>query len=188
MQDASFEQLRAERLILRRFAAEDAEALAAYRSDVEVARLQDWECPYPVGEASRFIASMATLAPGTPGTWFQFAVSVPPSPRLVGDVALHTPPSDARQAELGFTFARSHQGRGYAAEAVRTVVAYAFARLEMHRVSSRTDARNRRAQRLLERLSFRREGELREGVWFKDEWTTEILYAQLASEWRRPTA
>ena len=61
---------------------------------------------------------------------------------------------------------------------------YAFVELAMHRVISRTDARNLRAQRLLERLGFRREGELRESVWFKGAWATDVLYAQLESEWQ----
>ena len=184
MEDPSFQSFASTRLVIRRFASGDAEALASYRSDAEVARYQDWECPYPVSEAREFIASLHDLAPGTPGTWFQFAVSLAPSGPLIGDAALRTCRSDPRQAELGFTFAPAHQRRGYATEAVRAVVQYAFSQLKMHRVFSRTDARNLRAQRLLERLTFRREGELREGTWFKGAWATELLYAQLESEWR----
>ena len=183
MEDSSFEQLTTRRLVIRRFASGDADALAAYRSDAEVARYQDWQCPYPVSEARSFIASLHDLAPGTPGTWFQFAVGLASSGALIGDVAIRTSRADARQAELGFTLAAAHQGHGYATEAVRTVVQYAFAKLAMHRVFSRTDARNLRAQRLLERLGFRREGELRESTWFKGAWATDLLYAQLESEW-----
>jgi aminoglycoside 6'-N-acetyltransferase len=183
MQDPAFEPFASSRLVLRRFAPGDAEALAVYRSDPEVARYQDWECPYPVHEATKFIESLRDLAPGTPGTWFQFAVGLAASNALVGDVALRTLGAEPRQAELGFSFAPAQQGRGYATEAVRAVVDYAFGRLAMHRVFSRTDARNLRAQRLLERLAFRREGELRESVWFKGEWATDFLYAQLAAEW-----
>src|SRR5687767_166100 len=126
MEDPSFERLASKRLIIRRFASGDAEAFASYRSDADVARYQDWECPFPVDEARRFIARLHDLAPGTPGTWFQFAVSLPPpSDILIGDVALRTSLSDARRAELGFTFGATHQGQGYAAEAVRAVVQYA---------------------------------------------------------------
>lgn len=161
----------------------DADALASYRSELEVARYQDWECPYPVSEARQFIASLHQLAPGTPGTWFQFAVSLRSAGTLIGDVALRTSRSDAHLGEVGFTFAAAHQGQGYATEAVRVVTQYAFVELAMHRLCSLTDARNLRAQRLLERLGFRREGELRESVWFKGAWATDVLYAQLASEW-----
>jgi RimJ/RimL family protein N-acetyltransferase len=56
------------------------------------------------------------------------------------------------------------RGHGHATEAVRAVVQYAFTRLAMYRLCAQMDARNVRAQRLLERLSFRREGEFREAV------------------------
>jgi RimJ/RimL family protein N-acetyltransferase len=184
MEDPSFEQFTSRRLVIRRFAPDDAEALASYRSDPEVSRYQDWECPYPASEAKKFIAALHHLAPGTPGTWFQFAVALASSGTLIGDVALHTTWPDASQAELGFTFAATHQGQGYATEAVRAVVQYGFTKLAMHRMFSQTDARNLRAQRLLERLGFRREGEPRDNIWFKGAWATDLLYAQLESEWR----
>lgn len=176
MRDPSFERLTSARLVVRRFALDDAETFAAYRSDPAVARYQAWDCPYPVGEARRFIASLARAAPGTPGTWFQFAVSLAESGALVGDVALRTG-EDGREGEIGFTFAVVHQGRGYATEAVRTVVRYAFQRLAIQRLFSRTDARNAPAQRLLERLGFRREDELRESVWLEGAWATELVYS-----------
>ena len=183
MEDPSFERLTSSRLLIRRFTPADAEALASYRSDAGVARYQDWECPFPVEEARQFITGLHP-APGAPGTWFQFAVSLPTPATLIGDVALRTSRTDPRQAELGFTFATASQGQGYATEAVQAVVEYAFGHLAMHRVCSRTDVRNLRARRLLERAGFRLEGELRESTWFKGAWATDLLYAQLESEWR----
>ena len=184
MQDHSFEHFISRRLVIRRFASGDAESLASYRSDAEVARYQSWECPYPLSEARLFIAGLHDVAPGTPGTWFQFAVSLQSSGTLIGDVALRTRQADERQAELGFTFATVHQRQGFATEAVGAVVRYAFEKLAMHRIFSRTDVRNVGAQRLLERLGFRYEGELRESIWFKGAWATDLIYAQLESEWR----
>jgi RimJ/RimL family protein N-acetyltransferase len=182
VQDPSFALLATPRLVVRRFAGRDAKAFAAYRSEPDVARYQAWECPYPLVEAEKFVSSLEGLAPGTPGTWFQFAVGLAESGALVGDVALRTSRSDPRQAELGFTFASAHQRRGLAGEAVAAVLDYAFSRLAMSRVFSITDARNQPAQRLLERLAFRREIAFREPTWFKGAWASEVLYAKLASE------
>ena len=114
------------------------------------------------------------------------AVTLSSSGTLLGDVALRTGLDDVghTEAELGFTFASAHQGQGYATEAVRAVVQYAFQQLAVHRVFSRTDARNLRAQRLLERVGFRREGEFEDSTWFKGAWVTDMLYTQLDFEWR----
>jgi RimJ/RimL family protein N-acetyltransferase len=184
VEDASFDRLESARLHLRRFRADDAAAFAAYRSDPEVARLQGWNAPYSFEEAQRFVESLEGVSPGRPGAWFQFAVALRSNGALIGDCALRTSDIDHRQAELGFSFATPYQRRGYGSEAVSRVLQYAFTTLQMHRVFSIVDARNESAMRLLERASFRREGHFVEAAWFKGEWVSELLYAQLASERR----
>lgn len=182
MEDRAFPSIASERLRIRRFEPRDAAALAAYRSDPEVNRYQAFSS-CTLEQARRFIDSMRDLSPGRPGAWFQLAVALSDSDALIGDFGLRCRRSDPRQAELGFTFARAHQGRGYASEAVRRVLDYAFPTLDLHRVFALTDTRNDRAQRLLERAGFRQEGRLVEAVWFKGAWASELLYAILRREW-----
>ena len=183
MQDPRFERLVTPRLALRRFAAKDAEAFAAYRDDPDVARYQSWQLPYTVAEAKRFIDSQATASPGAPGRRFQFAVDLDASATLVGDCALCCLPHEPDQAELGFSFAKSGQGRGYASEAVAAILRYAFTTLSLRRVFACTAARNEAAQRLLERLGFRRDEHPGGAPWIRGEAGSEILYAQRRSEW-----
>jgi aminoglycoside 6'-N-acetyltransferase len=182
VEDHSFKQIETERLLVRRFHDGDAEALAAYRSAPEIARYQAWDAPYSIRSAEAFIASLHDLAPGTPGQWFQFAIGLVPGGALIGDVALRAGKSEPRQAELGCTFSPASHGQGYATEAFRCVVNYGFGSLAMHRIFSVTDVRNVAAQRVLERLGFRLEGEFRESTWFKGGWASERVYAKLRSE------
>ena len=181
LQDPSFLRLSSERVLIRRFEPADAIHLAAYRNDCEVARYQSWKYPCSVRDAEDFIASLRERAPGTPGAWFQFAVSLPAG-ALIGDVGLGIAADNTDQAELGFSFAQQYQGRGYAIESVGLVARYAFERLSIRRLFALTDSRNARAQRLLERLRFRREGAAREATWFRGEWVTDFLYAKLATD------
>ncbi len=183
VEDRGFQHLVSERLLIRRFRPEDARALATYRSDPEVARLQAWQAPYTQKAAAAFIASLETLWPGIPETWFQFAVGLRKGEPLIGDLGLRLC-DDPRQAEVGFTLAGSYQGKGYALEALRCLLRYVFEGLSLHRVFSYTDLRNERGQRLLQRAGFREEGRLMQASWFKGEWVSECVYAQLASEWR----
>ncbi len=53
----------------------------------------------------------------------------------------------------------------------------------MHRIYAETDDRNTPVHRLLERLGFRCEARLVEADWFKGEWTTVRIYAQLRREY-----
>lgn len=64
------------------------------------------------------------------------------------------------QREIGWTFAAWHWGRGYATEAARAVLAYAFGPLGLPRVYSQTSDSNIGSTRMMQRLGFTRRAEL----------------------------
>lgn len=184
MAHVDFTVLATERLVLRRFRPADLPAFVAYRSDPEVARYQSWSAPYPLATAEEALAGMVGSHPDTPGAWFQFAVALHGSGELIGDCGAHVLADDPRQVEIGFTFARANQGRGYATEAVRRLLDYLLLERGKHRVTAGCDDRNVRSAALLRRVGMRREGLTIESVWSKGEWTNDELYAVLAREWR----
>ena len=53
----------------------------------------------------------------------------------------------------------AHQGRGYAAEALRALIAHAFADLGVRRLAATVDVPNQASHRLVHRLGFTRVGE-----------------------------
>ena len=178
-----FSILESERLRLRRFTDSDLEPFLAYRNDPEVARYQSWDS-CTEREATAMIEGLKSQQPGTPGEWFQFAIECKKTGVLVGDCALKVE-GDGRQAELGITLRREHQGKGYASEAVSRLLDYAFGDLGLHRVFAITDQENDSSFALLERLGMRREGRFVQNVWFKGRWSSEYLYALLRDEWFR---
>ena len=127
-----------------------------------------------LADAEAFVREMESLHPGDPGEWFQFAVADPVIDELLGDVALCIDVNDVERVELGFTFAPAHQGKGYATEAVRGVIVYAFDRLEVGTVFAITDARNDTSIALLERIGMRRV--ITETARFKGQWCEEYTY------------
>ncbi|MBB5808253.1 aminoglycoside 6'-N-acetyltransferase [Saccharothrix ecbatanensis] len=172
-------RLTTERLVLRPFTAADAPAFAAYRSDPDVARYQGWSAPFPLAQAEEFVREVGAADPTAPG-WFQYAVEA--NGVLVGDVGVGVN-ENRMQADIGYTLATAHQGRGYAAEAVRRVLAHLFEERGLHRVAAECDARNERSARLLARLGFRQEGHRVRSTWAKGEWTDDLLFGLLATEW-----
>ncbi len=170
------------RLRLRRLNPGDLEALFAYRNDPEVARYQTFAARAR-DEIAEMIRLQADLQPGAPGTDFQFAVGLKADDILIGDVYFGVE-STGRQAEIGYTLAAEFQGHGYATEAVRGVLRFAFERIGLHRVTAGADPRNLPSLRLLERLGFRREGYSPESYWDGEAWTDDVRYAMLAREWR----
>ena len=187
MGDARFTQLESERLVLRRFRDSDLAPFVAYRNDPEVARYQSWDS-FDEQDARTFIREMESAQPGVPGEWFQFAIESKEAEVLVGDCALQVDGQEPYRAEMGFTLAREHQGKGFASEAVSRLLDYAFDVLGLHRVEAIADCRNKPSWTLLERVGLRQEGHFHQSVWFKGEWSDEYLYAVLKDEWLRMRA
>lgn len=177
-----FAGLETARLKLRRFINDDFAPLYAYRNDPDIARYQSWS-DFSEQEARDFIDAQKGLRPGVPGQWFQFAIEMKTTGVLIGDCGLKVDEHEPRQAEIGFTLAREHQGHGYAAEAVSCVLDYVFGVLGVHRVIAITDCENDASVALVERLGMRREGHFIQNVWFKGKWSDEYQYAILNTEW-----
>ena len=73
--------------------------------------------------------------------------------------------------------------QGFAVEALSCLLECLFMRLELHRVVADTDVENAAAWRLMEQLGLRREGHLKQSLWFKGRWADEYLYAMRREEW-----
>lgn len=185
MGEVKFSRIESERLLLRRFKDSDLAPFMAYRNDPEVAKYQGWDsCDQH--EAMAFIREMeSSTRPGVPGEWFQFAIESKETGALVGDCALRVDEHEPYRAEIGFTLARAHQGKGLASEAVSRLLDYAFDTLRLHRVEAIADCKNAPSVALLERLGMRREGHFIQHIWFKGRWADEYLYAVLRTEWLR---
>ena len=182
MNDSDLLPLHTPRLTLRRFTEVDVLPFLTYRNDPAVARYQSWESCDLV-EATEFIRSHQSLEAGVPGQWLQIAIVLKETNALIGDCALKVQAQDPRQAAIGVTLARQSQGRGFAIEALSCLLAVLFEGLKLHRVVADTDVENTASWTLLERLGLKREGHLRQSLWFKGRWADEYLYAILRAEW-----
>lgn len=179
---STFTVLTTPRLLIRRLCESDAPTLVAYRNDPEVMQFQSWS-PADEAQARESIAALAALEPGDPGG-FQFALELQQGNVHIGDLYLRPLEWDARQAEIGYTLARTYQGQGYAAEAVSTLLGYCFTVLKYHRVIAITACENRGSIKLLERLGLRREAHTLQSYSYRGIYKDEYQYAILANEWK----
>lgn len=171
-------EMMTERLILRRFQESDGEGLYGYLSDPETVKFEPYE-PFTREEAEREAKRRA----GDENFW---AVCLRDG-ALIGN--LYFARGDFDTWELGYVFHREYWGMGFAAESVKALLGHGFQKLETRRVVALCNPENKRSWKLLERLGFRREGHLRQNIFFfRDEagaprWQDTFEYGLLRTEW-----
>jgi RimJ/RimL family protein N-acetyltransferase len=151
--DTNIEPLVTERLVLRRSIPEDAEQIAAYRSDPDVQRYQGWG-RIDVEKIREEIREMGGRAPGSPG-WVQFTVEEREGGTLVGDVGMAPAEGEPGVIKIGYTIAPTFQGKGYATEAVRALVDFAFRVVGARVVRAYASAKNLPSIRVAENVGMR---------------------------------
>ena len=78
---------------------------------------------------------------------------------------------------LGYQVARTHEGQGLMAEALRAANAFVFGSMRLHRIMANYRPENERSARLLERLGFVREGLAKDYLFIDGAWRDHILTA-----------
>lgn len=98
---------------------------------------------------------------------------------LTGNIELDGIDARRGQAELGYWIRTDRCGRGYAVEAARAMLRYAFEVLLLHKVRADVAVGNHASSRVLEKLGFAQEGVLREdrpvGSAYVDHWRFGLL-------------
>jgi RimJ/RimL family protein N-acetyltransferase len=176
--------LRTERLELRLFTDDDLDALFDMQSDEAMTRYLYWG-PRTRDEVRADLERIKGLtAIDEESDGIRLAAVLPETGAVVGDIALWRTSRAHAQGEIGYVIHPAHHGHGYATEACEAMLQVGFEMLGLHRIVASADARNEASIRVMERLGMRREAYLREDELVKGEWTDEVIYAMLASEWR----
>ena len=147
-------QLETDRLVMRMWRIQDFEPYFQICSDPEVMRFLGGKT-LDRFEAWRHMAFMV-------GHWQllgygPFAIEEKATGEFVGRVGFLNP-EGWPAFELGWTLSRKFWGRGYASEAARRALAYAFAELEKDHVISLIDPQNANSIKVAERLGEKVEG------------------------------
>src|SRR5438874_1933500 len=119
------------RLVLREMEARDHDAISGYLSDPDVLLFQARMRPYSVEECWNRILFARKQIPKTPRGSFSLAVVLEQSDQTIGecDLTLLFGADDGKPtatATIGFMIQRDQWNRGYATEAARGLLGFAF--------------------------------------------------------------
>ncbi len=179
--DSPMPDLDGARLRLRRALPNDVPALFALHSDPHVMRY--WSTPAYTDIAQAQALFQRNDRGVTAGEFCYWVMVLRDDDRLIGNCTLFSINPANRRAETGYALRSDHWRKGYATEAMRLVLDYAFEHLLLHRIEADVDPRNSGSIRLLERLGFRREGLLRERWQVGGEITDSAIFGLLADDY-----
>jgi [ribosomal protein S5]-alanine N-acetyltransferase len=172
--------LETERLILRPFTEDDADRVTLLCGDRAIASTT-------LNIAHPYERRMAVEWIRTHGPSFSAEISVTyavvrrEDNLLVGAMGLGLQRPHGR-AELGYWIGVPYWGQGYATEAARRVVQYAFEDLGLHKVYATHLARNPASGRVMRKIGMQQEGVQRQHVLKWDVYEDLVNYGILAGE------
>ncbi|WP_422133977.1 GNAT family N-acetyltransferase [Endozoicomonas sp. ALD040] len=145
--------LKTERLLLRQWSENDFLPFAEMCGDKEVMehfpKLQTQEESFEMG---RKILSLINER-----GWGFWAVEVPNQHIFIGFVGLHTPTNKmpfSPCVEIGWRLSKHYWGKGYATEAAKEALKYAFNTLNLNEVVSFTTLANDRSKAVMQKIGM----------------------------------
>jgi RimJ/RimL family protein N-acetyltransferase len=167
--------LEGERVTLHPVEEDDAEFLHRLVNDPRVRRGIGKTDPVSMAEEREYVESVGE------DDDLQFLVRV--DAERVGTIGLGDVTPTNGNGEVGYFFAPDAWGNGYATDATRTVVEYAFGERRLHKLYARAFAFNDASKRVLEKAGFEQEGIHRDQVFVDGDYVDVYRYGVLADEW-----
>lgn len=175
--------LETERLVLRAFTLADAPIAQKYMSDKRIAAMTGPSIPhpYPEGEAERWVQTHQEHF--EKNTRHIFAITLKSTKEIVGCVGLY---HDAvnETTELGYWIAFDFWNRGYAVEASKIAVKYAFEKMKTNKITARHAIENPASGAVLLKIGMTKEGHLRQNFKKLGKIYDEDVYGLLKSEYK----
>ncbi|MDR0531261.1 MAG: GNAT family N-acetyltransferase [Oscillospiraceae bacterium] len=175
--------LETERLTLRRFTLEDAEALHRnVYSDPEVMRFAFHDVSENLKQTQSHVRMWRDHF-GEKDKWNCFAVTLKAGSELIGTIDFAETDADAKSAEVGYTFGKAWWNQGYATEALTAVLGYCFEVVGLQRVWATHNPLNPASGRVLQKAGMLHEGTFRKNKVRKGVLVDTVQYAILAEDY-----
>lgn len=150
--------LHTERLLLRRFRPGDEEAMfQGWLCDPEAAKFMRWASYSSVEEARLFLEEL--LSGYECPDFYRWAIVPRETGKPAGILSLFTVSEWDLVCEPAYCIGRSWRGKGYAAEALRAVLGFAFREAGFNRAEAYHSLQNPASGRVMEKAGMKKEGE-----------------------------
>ncbi|MBC8063420.1 MAG: GNAT family N-acetyltransferase [Chlorobia bacterium] len=177
-------ELLTDRLKLRAFRMADLPDLHAIDSDPAVTYFRGIE-PMTQEESEAWVRRAQKGTPKAGRKHFSWCIRRRQDDAFVGFTLLRSTRLEYQEWEVGYCLAQAQWGQGYATEATRGTLEFAYRQLSAHRVVANVYPQNEPSLKLLRKLGFREEARQLETYFEHGEWQDNVQYALLSREWEQ---
>jgi ribosomal-protein-alanine N-acetyltransferase len=176
----NFPEIHTDRLVLRKPGIEDVQDIFEIKSDPLVTVPYCAEPYSKIEQADKWIRELFSFYSAGEGVmWF---ITKRGESKVIGDCTFWHIDSDSSCGELGYELGSSYWNNGIATEATTAVIKYGFGGMNLNRIEACPFSTNKRSARLLEKIGFTLEGNLRQRVMFRNEYFDQLYYSILKGE------
>lgn len=161
MKHQGTKKIETQRLILRPFTPEDAEAMFRnWASDPEVTKYLTWPAHSNV-EVSQWVTNDWASHYGEE-SFYQWAIVPKALGEPIGSIAAVKVDNDAQWVEIGYCIGKAWWRKGFVSEALNALIAFFFEEVGAGRVQARHDTRNPNSGAVMAKCGMKYEGTLRQ--------------------------
>jgi RimJ/RimL family protein N-acetyltransferase len=169
-----------DRLILRRFTQDDAQRVSQYCNNINVAK-STLALPFPYPLESAFLWINMHQGWFDEDTRYEFAITSKGNNELLGAVGLGNNKM-WHNGEIGYWIGEEHWGCGYATEAVKAVIEWAFKHKAFHKVYARHFESNPASGKVMIKAGMSYEGRQIDQIMKNGHYEHVILYGIIHQE------
>ena len=164
----------------------DVDDLLEYQSNPEIVRYIPWppRTLEQVKKAAEAVVNTCTFQLKENKDFIVLVWELKISGKVIGQSNMMLVSKENKCANIGWVTHQDFQRQGYAFEATKALLKYAFTNTDVHRIIADIDTRVHESAALAEKLGMRREATYLDGEFFKGEWCYMWLYAILKREFQ----
>lgn len=173
-------QMNTERLVLRKMEVADSEMLFQLWSDPLVTRFMNIERFTSETQATEMIQLFNQLHRDNQA--IRYSIFNKETNELIGSCGFNYVDYENAKAEVAYDISRNFWRRGFASEAVSSLLHHAFSAMGLNRIEAKVDPDNTNSIKLLRRLNFQFEGTLRQSEQVSNKFFDLNMYSKLKSD------
>ena len=161
MKHRGTQRLETERLILRRFVGEDADAMYRnWASDDEVTKYLTWPTHSNI-DVTKHVIEMWSNSYADEKKYLWAIILKENGDEPIGSISAVRMDEDISMVHIGYCIGRNWWHQGITSEALKAVIKFFFEEVDVNRIEARHDPRNPNSGKVMQKCGMKYEGTMR---------------------------